>query len=68
VYEHRQKLADGFTNKYNITMLVHYEVSTDVQSAIAREKQLKGWRRSKKVDLIERVNPAWVDLSLGWYD
>jgi len=68
VYEHRQKLADGFTNKYNITMLVHYEVTTDVQSAIAREKQLKGWRRSKKVDLIERVNPAWVDLSLGWYD
>ena len=67
-YEHRQKLADGFTNKYNITMLVHYEVTTDVQSAIAREKQLKGWRRSKKVDLIERVNPAWVDLSLGWYD
>ena len=62
VYEHRQKLADGFTNKYNITMLVHYEVTTDVQSAIAREKQLKGWRRSKKVDLIERVNPAWVDL------
>ena len=44
VYEHRQKLADGFTNKYNITMLVHYEVTTDVQSAIAREKQLKGWR------------------------
>ena len=68
VYEHRQKLADGFTNKNNITMLVHYEVTTDVQSAIAREKQLKGWRRSKKVDLIERVNPAWVDLSLGWYD
>ena len=68
VYEHRQKLADGFTNKYNITMLVHYEVTTDVQSAIAREKQLKGWRRSKKVDLIERVKPAWVDLSLGWYD
>ena len=68
VYEHRQKPADGFTNKYNITMLVHYEVTTDVQSAIAREKQLKVWRRSKKVDLIERVNPAWVDLSLGWYD
>ena len=44
VYEHRQKLADGFTNKYNITMLVHYGVTTDVQSAIAREKQLKGWR------------------------
>ena len=68
VYEHRHKLTDGFTKKYNVTMLVHYEVTTDVQSAIAREKQLKGWRRSKKIDLIEASNPEWVDLSLGWYD
>ena len=68
VYEHQQKLADGFTKKYNITMLVHYEMTTDVQSAIAREKQLKGWRRSKKVDLIESSNPTWVDLSMEWYD
>ncbi len=49
-------------------MLVHYEVTTDVQSAIAREKQLKGWRRSKKINLIDDSNPEWVDLSLGWYD
>ncbi|MCI0794729.1 MAG: GIY-YIG nuclease family protein [Chloroflexi bacterium] len=68
VYEHQHKLTDGFTKKYNVTMLVYYEVTTDVQSAIAREKQLKGWRRSKKIDLIEASNPEWVDLSLGWYD
>ena len=68
VYEHQQKLAAGFTKKYNITMLVHYEVTNDAQGAIAREKQLKRWRRSKKIDLIENSNPAWVDLSLGWYD
>ena len=68
VYEHQHKLTDGFTKKYNVTMLVYYEVTTDVQSAIAREKQLKGWRRSKKIDLIEASNPELVDLSLGWYD
>ncbi|MCH8225533.1 MAG: GIY-YIG nuclease family protein [Chloroflexi bacterium] len=68
VYEHQNKLIDGFTKKYNIAMLVHYEVTTDVQSAIAREKQLKGWRRSKKIELIQASNPEWVDLSLGWYD
>ena len=68
VHEHQHKLIDGFTKKYNVTMLVHYEVTTDVQSAIARENQPKGWRRSKKIDLIEASNPEWVDLSLGWYD
>ena len=68
VYEHQHKLTDGFTKKYNVTMLVYYEVTTDVPSAIVREKQLKGWRRSKKIDLIEASNPEWVDLSLGWYD
>ena len=68
VYEHQHELTDGFTKKYHVTMLVHYEVTTDVQSAIAREKQLKGWRRSNKIDLIEPANPEWVDLSLGWYD
>ena len=68
VYEHQHKLVDGFTKKYNVTMLVHYEVTTDIQSALAREKQLKGWRRTKKINLIGSSNPAWVDLSLGWYD
>ena len=66
VYQHKQKLVDGFTKKYNITMLAYYEVTNDVESAIVREKQLKGWLRSKKVALIESVNPYWKDLSLEW--
>ncbi len=68
VYEHQHKLLVGFTKKYNITMLVHYEVTTDVESAISREKQLKGWRRSKKIDLVTSSNPTWVDLSLDWHE
>jgi len=53
VFEHKEKLAEGFTTKYNITMLVYYETTGDIQAAIAREKQLKSWRRSKKIALIE---------------
>jgi putative endonuclease len=68
VYEHKQKLADGFTKKYNITMLVYYEVVSDVNAAITREKQLKGWLRSKKVALVESLNLRWIDLSQGWYE
>ncbi len=67
VFEHKEKVADGFTNKYNITMLVYYETASDVQAAIAREKQLKSWRRSKKIALIESSNPQWKDLSLEWF-
>ncbi len=67
VYEHKQKLVDGFTKKYNITCLVYYEATTDIEAAITREKQLKGWLRSKKVALVESMNPQWVDLSQGWY-
>ena len=67
VYQHKHKLVDGFTKKYNINMLAYYEVTNDVESAIAREKQLKGWLRSKKVALIESVNPFWKDLSLEWF-
>jgi putative endonuclease len=63
VAQHQQKLVEGFTQKYNVTQLVYYEVTQDVHSALAREKELKGWRRSKKVALIESVNPAWKDLS-----
>ena len=67
VYEHKNKLVEGFTRKYNITRLVYYERTADVQAAIEREKQIKGWLRRKKVALLESMNPAWVDLSEGWF-
>jgi len=63
VYEHKQRLVPGFTNKYNINKLVHFEATSDVNSAIAREKQIKGWLRSKKIALIESSNPEWLDLA-----
>ena len=67
VYEHRSRLVDGFTRKYNLHMLVYYEVTTDVEAALRREKQLKGWLRSRKVALIESFNPEWDDLSETWF-
>jgi putative endonuclease len=67
VYEHKNKMVDGFTKKYNLTILVYYEETGDIQSAIEREKQIKGWLRNKKIALIESVNPHWNDLSEGWY-
>jgi len=66
VYEHKQKLVPGFTSKYNITRLVYFETTEDIRAAIEREKQIKGWLRSKKVALIESENPEWRDLSVGW--
>ena len=66
VYEHRYKLIDGFTKKYNISKLVYYEATGNIRSAIAREKQIKGWLRSKKVALIESMNPYWADLAVEW--
>jgi putative endonuclease len=63
VLQHQQKHFAGFSAKYNTTKLVYFEPFSDVRDAIAREKQLKRWRREKKVFLIERVNPAWRDLS-----
>ena len=62
VYEHKHKLADGFTKKYNVTKLVYYEVCEDAESAIAREKQIKAGSRQKKVDLINAMNREWRDL------
>ena len=67
VYEHKNKLIEGFTKKYNITKLAYYEMTNDVQSAIEREKQIKGWLRRKKIDLIEAMNPKWTDLSEEWF-
>lgn len=67
VYEHKNKLTRGFSSRYNTTMLMHYETTEDVYSAIAREKQLKGWTRRKKDDLINLANPRWADLSRKWY-
>lgn len=66
VYEHRNKLVAGFTARYNIMVLVYFEETSDVLAAIAREKQLKGWRRERKLALIESLNPQWRDLSAGW--
>ena len=68
VYEHKQKLVKGFTQKYNITKLVFYEMTESIESAINREKQIKGWVRKKKIRLIEEENPYWEDLSEGWYE
>jgi putative endonuclease len=62
MYEHRNKLADGFTSKYNVNKLVYYDYVEDIESAITREKQIKGWKRQKKIELIESVNPDWYDL------
>jgi putative endonuclease len=67
IYEHKLKSVPGFTAKYNITKLVYYETTTDIYSAIAREKQIKGWLRIKKINLIESSNPEWLDLAMDWY-
>ena len=63
VAQHKRKLVPGFTSKYNVTKLVYFEPFQDIRNAIAREKQLKRWRREKKITLIERLNPNWRDLS-----
>jgi putative endonuclease len=68
VWEHKQKLIEGFTKRYNITRLVYYKETSDATASIAREKQIKGWLRKKKIALIESFNPGWKDLSDGWYD
>jgi putative endonuclease len=68
VWQHKNKVYDGFTSKYEINKLVYYEEYQWVHDAIAREKQLKGGSRQKKIDLIIAANPGWNDLSDGWYD
>lgn len=66
LYEHKHKLVDGFTRKYNVNKLVYYEHTIDVQVALAREKEIKKWRREKKNNLVMTLNPEWKDLSLDW--
>jgi putative endonuclease len=66
VLEHKQKAIPGFSARYNLTKLPYFEFFGDVRAAIAREKQLKGWVRRRKVALIESVNPKWNDLSPEW--
>lgn len=66
IFEHKNKLIKGFTEKYNLKILVYYEITNDINSAIRREKQLKKWNRKWKLELIEKSNPKWTDLSEGW--
>lgn len=68
VHQHKNKLVDGFTERYNIDRLLYFESFGDVYSAIAREKTIKGWLREKKIELINSHNPEWQDISLKWYD
>ena len=67
VYDHKCKLTPGFTKRYNIDRLVYYEETGDIKEAIAREKQVKSWRRAKKIALIQSINPTWIDLSEEWF-
>jgi putative endonuclease len=68
VYEHKNHLIPGFTDKYKINRLLYFETMSAPASAINREKQLKKWRRDKKIKLIDSLNPKWNDLSQDWYD
>ncbi|MHC4395775.1 MAG: GIY-YIG nuclease family protein [Planctomycetota bacterium] len=68
VYQHKNHLIPGFTDKYNVDQLLYVETTSDPISAIRREKQLKKWRREKKVALVDSQNPDWKDLSEDWYE
>ncbi len=67
LFQHKNKVNDGFTKRYNINQLVYFESTNDVSVAIAREKQIKGLLKSKKIELIKTMNPRLVDLSKDWY-
>jgi putative endonuclease len=68
IFEHKWGEHEGFTERYHCDRLVWFETHQDIRLAISREKQLKCWRREKKIALIEKTNPAWVDLGRDWYD
>ena len=63
VYQHKNDLVPGFTSEYHVKWLVYFEETSDVRAAISREKQIKGWRRSRKVELVRTMNPEWKDLA-----
>jgi len=67
VFQHKFHHFEGFTDKYEVTRLLYWESYDDVHKAIARETQLKGWSRAKKIALIVRQNPHWIDLASAWY-
>ncbi|HWH04461.1 MAG TPA: GIY-YIG nuclease family protein [Gemmatimonadales bacterium] len=67
VGEHKRGLVRGFTSRFHVTRLVHFEEFVDIRDAIAREKELKGWRRSRKIELIEQQNLEWQDLAERWF-
>jgi len=67
IWEHKNKILDGFTKKYDVSRLVYYETTNDINSALLREKQLKKWNRQWKLELIEKENPDWVDLAVEYY-
>ena len=66
IWEHKNKVVEGFTKKYNVDRLVYYELTEDVESALNREKQLKRWHRQWKINLIKEMNPEFKDLSEQW--
>lgn len=68
MYEHKNKLVNGFTKKYNLRKLVYFEVTNDIRSALVREKQLKNWHRDWKISMINEYNPEWRDLTEDWDD
>ena len=63
LYEHKNKIVQGFTQKYNLNKLVYFEETNDINAAITREKEIKRWRREKKDKLVNQLNPNWIDLS-----
>ena len=68
IYEHKEKIVEGFTKRYDLTRLVFFEETDEISSAIDREKQIKGWMRKKKLKLIESENPRWEDLAEDWFE
>ncbi len=68
IVQHKTKMFEGFTQKYDVNMLVYFETTDDVGYAIAREKKIKRWNRKWKLELIEKMNPDWEDLAKDWFD